>query len=627
MQLRNSSLILLALGLLVALAWWSTQDNATGELSPDLNLNGNRATADLLGLEQGLDSGVGKSEVRSGVQATGETTTVSPTLEEPLADWTIGGFLRLGKTGVLPDGTVHLRVFPGRGTGGSPLQSTTLKTDDQGLFEWSIPAPGRTVTIEAEPDLQGHRFGGDSRVVVLGDAPPTDLEPYAYALDCFVTGQVLDGDGLGIPGALVQCTMNQAHSDAQGFFRVPITVIQGRARFQVTATGYGPGTFAVGSLKKGENPAPNVVLQKGMTLLGSVRDVQGTPIPGARVASYPEEQTATTSDGEGRFVLVDLDRDARRIPVSASKEGYVPGSITIRRPKPGWSSAEEIQIELAPGASVSGRVVSAQGAPIADAWVSFGVHPRPEGTTGMYTDESGAFTLSPLKPGKHSIWARRKGFALDYAKVEVPSPIADIHDVLLTLDTGFSFEGQVLNESGEPMPGVLLYPQTAGPIEDPSESYSTGGASTDRDGRFSFPNVRCDTLSLQVFSDGYANLKQEIYAGQETLLYPRRAGHLQGQVVDSLTGKPIESFIIKLLPGVPGPGQFEMAPVASGWTAPGMSFTHMEGHWDTGTEALDANTALRVEVSAPGYSTHTTGNVTVPAKASSARIVFPLSKP
>lgn len=244
----------------------------------------------------------------------------------------------------------------------------------------------------------------------------------------------------------------------------------------------------------------------------------------------------------------------------------------------------------------------------------------------MYSDENGYFTLSPLKPGTHSLWATRRGFALDYVTVEVPSPVSDVHGVQLSLDTGHDFSGQVLDASGQPMAGVLIFPQTGGPLENQSDSYSTGGASTDHEGRFAFPNVRCETLSLQLFADGYATLKQDIYAGQHILLYPQRAGQLKGKVIDSQSGTAIESFVVKISPGNPTADQIQLGPIAAGWSEPGMSFTHNQGHWDTGKEALHANTVINVKISAPGYGTHTRDQVIVPAKGSADRITFSLRK-
>ena len=99
---------------------------------------------------------------------------------------------------------------------------------------------------------------------------------------------------------------------------------------------------------------------------------------------------------------------------------------------------------------------------------------------------------------------------------------------MVMLEPGLTIQGRVLDEAGKPMPGVLLFPQTSGEAEDPSDSYATGGAATDRRGRCALSNARHDMIALSVFADGYCVLKQDIYPGKETLLYPQPAGKLAG---------------------------------------------------------------------------------------------------
>ena len=542
-------------------------------------------------------------------------------------DWTVAGHFRLGKTGTMEGATVRIQAFPGHKARGEPTHSARVVTGPEGRFAWTLPTPESTITLEVQAELENHRSGPVRRTVLAGDPPPTDLEAYAYPLDCVVVGRIVDEAGLGIQNALVTCTMNEAHTDESGAFRVPLTTIMGNARFAIYAKGYGPGQFAIGQLEAGENAAPTVTLRAGFSLRGRVLLATGQPAQGAQVRSYPGKYFQGTSDPEGWFELHDLDAEARRVRVTASLEGYVPQTQTVKRPKEGWDAFDDVTLTLAPGATLAGQVVDEQGSPVPDAWISIGIHPLRPGSRGTYADGSGRFQWGPAGPGEHIVWATRAGFAQNYSIAEVPDPAQEVADLRITLSRGFEYSGQVLDEGGQPMPGVLLFPQAGGDTERESDTYATGGAATDPEGRFQFSNVRCDVIDLQVIADGYAILRQDIYPGEPVQLYPKRAGQLQGLVVDAVTGEPIESFVVRLQAALDENGERPFLVLSRGWSDPGMAIDQHDGTWDTGSEMLDAGVELTVEIRADGYSPAILEQVSVPAKDGATPLRIELRRP
>jgi protocatechuate 3,4-dioxygenase beta subunit len=156
----------------------------------------------------------------------------------------------------------------------------------------------------------------------------------------------------------------------------------------------------------------------------------GTPLRRANVRAFANEirvQRATATDAEGRYEFADL--PAGRYTVSASKAGYVDGSYgqtAFREPgKPvqvgDRQTIDRIDIALARGGVITGRVLDEFGEPIADVMVApvrmtytpAGRRAMPSGRSAP-TNDIGEFRLFGLAPGVYyvSATARAQNFAV-----------------------------------------------------------------------------------------------------------------------------------------------------------------------------------------------------------------------
>lgn len=219
-----------------------------------------------------------------------------------------------------------------------------------------------------------------------------------------------------------------------------------------------------------ENETSEVDLQIDPTLLvrGRVVDEVGSPVGGVDLfgtagnSPSPYLWHLGQTDVSGAFELA-VGED---LEFQASTPEFTP-SVQVRASSldevsPG---VREVVLTLGPrGAPLAGRVLDAEGAPIASATVLAGPRGRwsVQGMTGIapepaavWTDSSGEFSYAAaLPPGTHELVAYAPGFAATLITVTVPeaAPYAPSR-VEIILASGAIVRGVVLTEAGTPAAG------------------------------------------------------------------------------------------------------------------------------------------------------------------------------
>ena len=127
------------------------------------------------------------------------------------------------------------------------------------------------------------------------------------------------------------------------------------------------------------------------------------------------------------------------------------------------TSGQQTKDTAAPTGSIRGRVVAADtGRPIKRARVSANA-PELQGGRGMLTDDKGLFELTELPAGRYTLSVSKSGFvSLQYGQrrplqAGTPLQLADgqqLKGVDFSLPRGSVVAGTVLDEDGDPMPGV-----------------------------------------------------------------------------------------------------------------------------------------------------------------------------
>lgn len=240
------------------------------------------------------------------------------------------------------------------------------------------------------------------------DRPRTGPVALLMARAAFLAGQVVDGDGRPVAGAMLEVIPLQdrslnwnetlGRSRADGSFR-----IAGLAAGQPYLLSAKREGFALAGLRA-ETPAAGktspplrVVLSRGATLVGRLVDEEGRPVPEAEVRLYESdadgtlffervsfaEHGQTRSDADGRFRLPG--RNAGRYDLSIRRPGFAPASVEGIEVPEGASEVDAGEVRLQTGAVLEGLVVDERGRPVPDA----AIHINPSRQSGS------AFHLLP----------------------------------------------------------------------------------------------------------------------------------------------------------------------------------------------------------------------------------------
>ena len=288
-------------------------------------------------------------------------------------------------------------------------------------------------------------------------------------------------------------------------------------------------------LRPGETPPKGSAVIKGYVMAVGT----GAPVRRAQVraASMEGGGGVTTTDAEGRFEIREL--SAGRYNVIVNKAGYATAYFGQRRPnEPGTpldladgQTAEKVNIQLARGAVITGRIVDDTGEPIAGTQVAAMRQQLVGGTRRMVpggsegstdrTDDQGGFRLYGLPPGEYFVSATNRNNmfgpninnqeADGYAPTYYPGTANLGEATRVTLRAGqemtanFSLivarmarvSGRALNSRGEPVARHMLTMSPAdasGGMGFMSMHNSMAGA----DGTFQFTNIPPGRYNLNV---------------------------------------------------------------------------------------------------------------------------------
>ncbi len=221
------------------------------------------------------------------------------------------------------------------------------------------------------------------------------------------------------------------------------------------------------------------------TLSGAVLDPSGAPITGAIVAAYDErlQYTAVRTDAAGAWSILDLPAGRWRVRAVMEEDdgpnvdGFYPEAwdycdspALVLGPDDARSG---IDVVLAVGGRIAGRVLDLDGVPVAGADVlATGVSTRAQlSSRATTTDAEGRFTLVGLDsddgvPEPYRVQIAASGFPRQYLGSTYDSEAAervdvergatvDVGDVVL-LD-GMSLSGVIYGEPGDPVGSGVVY--------------------------------------------------------------------------------------------------------------------------------------------------------------------------
>ncbi|WP_198316577.1 carboxypeptidase regulatory-like domain-containing protein [Cystobacter fuscus] len=279
--------------------------------------------------------------------------------------------------------------------------------------------------------------------------------------------------GQALAGATVSATPQQAtgepslaRADGQGRWAL-CQLPGGSYALSATAPGYRPAQRLLAVSPLGPPQTVDFQLQSGgVELRGTVLDVGGGPIAGARVVAVeqvpaPEfgrtgPRPASWTDANGQYQLW---LDAGVYGLTASHPDYTDGAATVRME----NVPRKQDFLLTPAASIQGRVLTREGGhPVAGARVSWSLGDSPKGSFSLdaelppavLTDDSGNFVIRQLPSGRVRLRATSPGFLSEPVPVDL-GIAAQARDIVLLVDRALSISGQVVQKgSGTPVAGA-----------------------------------------------------------------------------------------------------------------------------------------------------------------------------
>lgn len=396
-------------------------------------------------------------------------------------------------------------------------------TDAAGRFEVKgLPAGTFDLTV---------RGRGFAPLTVPGLEVPagsgrTDLGTVLLAPGASLRGLVTDGKGGPIEGAEVRAQAPErgelpallssgkgpadAVTSADGSFVLEDRTPGESLDLSVLHPSYGPGK-APGVAVPSEAPV-RIVLQPTSRVSGRATDPDGKPVAGAFV--FLSELAAVSLGGQsgllssGRFHDGITDDDG-----SFSLEGVAAGPVRLNTRAPGRQEAKleglevkpgqdlaGLQLVLAPGATVEGRVLSPEGEPVTGAEVVVVEASPGDGpafsSLRARTDGDGRYRIDGVAPGPRVVEARAEGYQRAVRDVEV-SP--ETRAVDFRLERGLELSGRVVDAAGTPIPSVQLS-LIAG-----DDFFLAPRTLSGPEGAFRFSGLKDGTYRLMARKDGYAS--------------------------------------------------------------------------------------------------------------------------
>jgi protocatechuate 3,4-dioxygenase beta subunit len=256
-------------------------------------------------------------------------------------------------------------------------------------------------------------------------------------------------------------------------------------------------------------------LQAGAPVAGRVLSPDGAPVAGARVrfsamsgfvARADAVRDAVTTDVDGRFRFDALPRGTFRF--LATHTTYAPGSsspITLD----GTSERNDVEIRLAAGAVLAGRVVTKDGKPAPSATIR--ITARTNGAAydaprQTYADADGHFEMTGLPRREMLVVALHESASSDIVPVDL-AKTPEQRDVVIVLDQDGAIAGVVVDQNGKPVDGAAVWAALTVGTGDMKFQRQLRGYSqelSDAGGRFAIHGLRPGSYKLYASRNGGA---------------------------------------------------------------------------------------------------------------------------
>lgn len=410
--------------------------------------------------------------------------------------------------------------------------------DAEGYFAFTGIIPGAPIVLTAEGknafamSTQPALMPGETREVALPVQSAAHLEV-----------AVVDEGGAGIAEARVsvrviettgssmfpQLRNKSGWTDADGTCVID-SLEPTRVQIEAQATGYTAAESTLTLAASIDKQTVRLTLGEGGIVTGTVRDPDGKPLAGAKVAHHPAaeipligdmaEQLGTAhladvanqgieTDAAGNYRLTGLADDNQFLVVAAHPD-YAAGFV-----KGVEMGAVEVDITLERLGAVSGRVVAAEdGSPLPEFTVKvmktmFLVIRAPVHSEAIASSD-GAFALAGIPPGDYTLEVEASGRSAVRQSLRFDSAGKDVGTI--EVPRGAIISGVVQDENGTPVRGALVRRRQGAMADNPVLTMFGGdtvNTRTDAEGRFELGPLPPHRLQLLASAEGFASGRSE----------------------------------------------------------------------------------------------------------------------
>ncbi len=294
-----------------------------------------------------------------------------------------------------------------------------------------------------------------------------------------------------------------------------------------------------------------------------IQDERGKPIAGARVVPWfmgkvggsakqsfhASEAGATTTDAQGRWQAIVLPAETapkdqlwfRLVhPAFVSDRAGFSRTLTIEEARAGKGV-----FVMKSGIPVTGRVVDPAGRPVAGARIALGYSNSDGDCDRTVTNVDGRFLFGHVDPTERSsqhLGVEAAGYA-PAVKLVPTNPAPPSQE--FRLEPARPFRGKVVDTAGKPVSKALVKFASFG-----GTGHWNWTGLTNVDGQFDWPDgPATGDVGFNVSKSPFTQaLGRRLAAGSDNAIITlHKSLRLRGKVVDSQTGKPIETFM--LIPG------------------------------------------------------------------------------
>jgi hypothetical protein len=324
-------------------------------------------------------------------------------------------------------------------------------------------------------------------------------------------------------------------------------------------TGYATRSVMAVKVDRGVEPL-SVSLAKGVSISGRVqRAGTGTPVPDATIVVSGQAVPFAVAGPDGSFLITDLEPGDTQLTIARRDD-------TIRLSRKVTAPADNLVIEVPPGETISGRVVTKDdGRPVTDFRAGLSTAQRMGGQIRYsgpqwktFRNADGTFTIENVTAGSTDVVVSAPGYVIKRTSGLNVEEGKGIKDLEIVLETGTTVTGTVTGPDDLPISGVsvAVAAKDAPVVSDP---WGASRGMTDVAGMYSVEQLEPGEKIVAFQKDGYAVERRTVKVEGKTQTVDARLSkgrELQGRVTTA-EGVPVGEAQVQA--SSPGPRYFASA--------------------------------------------------------------------